>query len=243
MGKRHRKHPIWTPEKAESSQKRTLRFVIYALLLLVSFFAIFGRRVPPLLIGIEILTVPALILVLIVGNIRRSLLWRLDPGRVWTRTSFGYVLAFLGIVPLGLLIALDFFYIAYFGHRISYALGGLFLTGASFYELYLNRGILSRCTGFELILTPERVQFRTVDGREHVFLWTETPRLTHLDVRNLHIRRANTLPELVPRTLMPLLPTELRDILDYYSSHPDHRAELATEAGLIRVLDFCKNPG
>ena len=233
----------WTPEEADRTTVNSVTFILIFTCILGFCAALFRTWLGnPLLSGLILVTI-GMGLGLVTQLPRYGLRWSLGPDGISTRTGLPFVASQLGLIAVSCGLAIVFFHVAVAYRHYSYAVGGVAIICVIILQLYEMRGLHANDARFEVELTPKQVRLRSIDGRLYDFDWEKHPQLTGLDVQNLHIRTSGSALHFIRRTLIPLRATELRDILDYYSSHPDHRAELATEAGLIRFLDFCKNPG
>ncbi|WP_131333474.1 hypothetical protein [Schaalia vaccimaxillae] len=132
-----------------------------------------------------------------------------------------------------------FYWLATVGQAPTYILVGIFLLLAAGIQAYRMRGLFKNGARFEITLTPQYIRLQAIDGQALRLDWNTHPKLGPFDAQRLCIYNDATGTSFLQRNLLPTRATDLHNIIDYYSHHPENRWELAAPEGLNRVVDMC----
>ena len=97
--------------------------------------------------------------------------------------------------------------------------------------------------GPEVVLTPNDIRFGPDTPRDMTFLWEEQPQVAGaLKSGHLLVHTPDVGLVSLPMDAVAVGYTQLRQVIEFYSTHPELRDELATDAGLNRVRTLMRTP-
>ena len=97
--------------------------------------------------------------------------------------------------------------------------------------------------GPEVVLTPNGIRFGPDTRRDMTFLWEEQPQVAGaLKSGHLLVHTPDVGLVSLPMDAVAVGYTQLRQVIEFYSTHPELRDELATDAGLSRVRTLMRTP-
>ncbi|WP_026460920.1 hypothetical protein [Schaalia suimastitidis] len=121
----------------------------------------------------------------------------------------------------------------------AYRIAALFL-GLSVYALYRMRSVRISLRRARVVLTADRFVVHGADGSVCDMRWEDSPRLVGIDRVGMGVfEDAGGVRQRVALVSLPLKRVELRDIVEFYASHPHERARIASSDGLQQLCRLC----
>ncbi len=187
-----------------------------------------------ILLGVQIASMT------IANRCRPLLVWYLVGDRVEARAPIVSIVAlvtmFVMQVGIGVCGAL-----ALWNWRTegAYRIAALFL-GLSLYILYRMRSVRISLCRARVVLTADRFVVVDAGGVMCDMRWEDSPRLVGIDRAGMGVfEDAEGLRQRVSLSTLPLKRVELRDIVEFYASHPHERARIASSEGLQQLCRLC----
>ncbi len=187
-----------------------------------------------ILLGVQIASI------YVAAQCRPLLVWYLVGDRVEARAPIVSIVALVAVfvmqVGMGVCGVL-----ALWNWRTegAYRIAALFL-GLSVYALYLLRSQPISLRRARVVLTADRFVVHGADGSVCDMRWEDSPRLVGIDRAGMGVfEDAGGLRQRVALGSLPLKRVELRDIVEFYASHPHERARIASSDGLQQLCRLC----
>ena len=223
------------------------RILIWAVIVLVgSAYGTSSQQVGAFLLGAVVFLVLLIHAVALAGA-RRC---RTVAGRRWTWSPEGIRLRSTWFVPLALRVEAALMALGSLASMGLLAVGdrtdraGIVLSLLIAMVLLVTAGFLGLTAprprrSTEIILDPERIRTAAGTSRESPFWWMDRPRVVGIDSGGTVLIEIEPAGRVRARLgTLPLTYVQLQRIIDFYSSHPELRDELADERGLERVREL-----
>ena len=245
----------WDMRSCEEGDRALRRapwqFLVWAIIVLVfSTYVTDSRQSGAFLLGL-VVSLVLLIHAVALAGARRC---RTIAYRRWTRSDEGicltgtwFVLLIrhveVALMALGCLLSVGLLVI----RDRAYG-GGVVVPFLIAMVLLVTAGLLGLSTplprrGAEIILDPERIRIAVGTSRESPFWWKDRPRIVGGGPSGAVLVEIHPVGRVRARlNTLPLTHAQLQRVVEFYSSHPEARAELASEQGLVRVQALMRGP-